>query len=88
TSFTTRRQRKDAGDLGRGDCNGDTSASAGRQRRNRGEATLAVIAEGWPQERRGRADLARKIDGREEASNSAVGSGRGPHLLRLPMLQE
>ncbi|RRT39027.1 hypothetical protein B296_00046189 [Ensete ventricosum] len=86
-SFMTRRQRKDVGALGRGDCNGDTSASAGRQRRNRGEATLAVIAEGWPQEKRGWADLARKIDGREEANNNAVGRGRGPQLLRLPGLQ-
>ncbi|RWW52077.1 hypothetical protein BHE74_00041529, partial [Ensete ventricosum] len=37
--------------------------------------------------KRDRADLARKIDGREEAGNNAVGRGRGPRLLRLPRLQ-
>ncbi|RWW72871.1 hypothetical protein BHE74_00019297 [Ensete ventricosum] len=42
---------------------------------------------GWPQEKRGRANLARKINGREEAGNNAVGRGRGPRLLRLPGLQ-
>ncbi|RZS07207.1 hypothetical protein BHM03_00038000 [Ensete ventricosum] len=64
TSFTMRRQRKDDGALGRGDCNGNTSSS-----------------------KHGRADLARKIDDREEADNSAVGKGRGPRLLRLSRLQ-
>ncbi|RRT68061.1 hypothetical protein B296_00011727 [Ensete ventricosum] len=64
TSFMTRRQRKDDGALGRGDCNGNTSTS-----------------------KHGRADLARKIDDREEADNSAVGRGRGPRLLRLSGLQ-
>ncbi|RWW46099.1 hypothetical protein BHE74_00047995 [Ensete ventricosum] len=38
---------------------------------------------GWPQEKCGRADLARKIDDREEAGNNAVGRGRGPGLPRL-----
>ncbi|RWV85921.1 hypothetical protein GW17_00052234 [Ensete ventricosum] len=38
--------RRSRGALGRRGCNDGTSASAGRQRRNRGEATLAAIAEG------------------------------------------
>ncbi|RRT38394.1 hypothetical protein B296_00018741 [Ensete ventricosum] len=63
------------------------STMAGRQRRNRGEAMLVTIVEGWSQEKRGWAVLARKIDGREEAGNSMVGRGRGLHLLRLPGLQ-
>ncbi|RWV91875.1 hypothetical protein GW17_00045797 [Ensete ventricosum] len=63
------------------------SAMAGRQRSNRGEAMLVAIVEGWPQEKRGLADLARKIDGIEEAGNSAVGRGRGLRLRRLPGLQ-
>ncbi|RRT70635.1 hypothetical protein B296_00020777 [Ensete ventricosum] len=52
-----------------------------------GKQSLLAIVEGWPQEKRGRADLARKIDDREEAGNNAVGKGRGPRLLRLPGLQ-
>ncbi|RZS16730.1 hypothetical protein BHM03_00048757 [Ensete ventricosum] len=43
--------------------------------------------EGLQVQKRDRADLARKIDGREEAGNNAVGRGRGPRLLRLPRLQ-
>ncbi|RZS03636.1 hypothetical protein BHM03_00033832 [Ensete ventricosum] len=52
-----------------------------------GEATVAAIAEGWPQEKHDWADLAGKIDGREEAGNNTVSRGRGPQLLRLPGLQ-
>ncbi|RZS04077.1 hypothetical protein BHM03_00034356 [Ensete ventricosum] len=52
-----------------------------------GRQSLTAIAEGWPQEKRSRANLAHKINGREEAGNSAVGRGRGSRLLRLPGLQ-
>ncbi|RWV81340.1 hypothetical protein GW17_00057249 [Ensete ventricosum] len=52
-----------------------------------GRQSLTAIAEGWPQEKHGRADLAGKIDGREEAGNNTVSRGRGPQLLRLPGLQ-
>ncbi|RWW06447.1 hypothetical protein GW17_00030225 [Ensete ventricosum] len=52
-----------------------------------GRADGSGAAEGWPQKKRGRADLARKIDGRDKAGNSAVGRGRGRRLLRLPGLQ-
>ncbi|RWW70210.1 hypothetical protein BHE74_00022121 [Ensete ventricosum] len=62
-----------------------------RRREGRGgterKQSLIAIAEGWSQEKRGWADLARKTDGREEAGNSAVGRGRGPRLLRLPGLR-
>ncbi|RZR94068.1 hypothetical protein BHM03_00022686 [Ensete ventricosum] len=42
---------EEGGALGRRGCNDGTSASARRQRKNRGEATLAVITEGWLQEK-------------------------------------
>ncbi|RWW54332.1 hypothetical protein BHE74_00039091 [Ensete ventricosum] len=53
-----------------------------RSSREVGLADGSGAAEGWLQEKRDRADLTHKIDGREEASNSAVGRGRGPRLLR------
>ncbi|RRT56573.1 hypothetical protein B296_00047761 [Ensete ventricosum] len=52
-----------------------------------GKQSLAAIAEGWPQEKYDRANLACKINDREEADNNAVGRGRGPRLLRLLGLQ-
>ncbi|RWW20775.1 hypothetical protein GW17_00015094 [Ensete ventricosum] len=58
-----------------------------RSSREVGCADGSGAAEGWPQEKRSRADLARKIDGKKEAGNSAIGRGRGPRLLRLPGLQ-
>ncbi|RWV88502.1 hypothetical protein GW17_00049402, partial [Ensete ventricosum] len=45
---------EEGGALGRRGCNDGTSASARRQRKNRGEAMLAVITEGWPQEKHSR----------------------------------
>ncbi|RZR78422.1 hypothetical protein BHM03_00003754, partial [Ensete ventricosum] len=63
------------------------TVTQGRRRGGRGgtegEQSLAAIAEGWSQEKHDRVDLARKIDGKEEAGNSAVGRGRGPRLLRM-----
>ncbi|RWW90371.1 hypothetical protein BHE74_00000515 [Ensete ventricosum] len=58
-----------------------------RSSREVGCADGSGAAEGWPQEKRSRANLARKIDGKKEAGNSAISRGRGPRLLRLPGLQ-